>query len=347
GTVIGYGGREIIPDTLWWLKCDGAACAVSSYQNLNDAILYNYGGDGITVFNVPELRGYFLRGTSHLTGRDPDAANRFAINTGGNTGDMIGSAEFYATGTPTALAISEDGAHTHNRTLVPQTNHHAAYGASGFAAYNTMEWTDNATTSSTDGAHGHSIIGGDKETRPRNIYADFYIANEDMAASAPPIGSIMSFGGDTSDIGVILSLAKIGWLACDGSSVRIDQYRALYDVIGTTFGASPLKFSLPDLRGFFAIGAGEIKLGTQQLVSKAGTPNNPIITSTSQNHQHTMDNLPTDTHVIDVVAGWNLAENNTNGSPTSSNGAHTHVITGGDKESRPINVNVDYIIRYQ
>jgi hypothetical protein len=104
---------------------------------------------------------------------------------------------------------------------------------------------------------------------------------------------------------------------------------------------------LPDLRGYFVTGAGTTPLGAIKSASNTGASVNPIITSTNGAHQHDMYNIPTDTHVIDVVAGVDLAENNPNKTATTSNGAHTHAISGGDLESRPINVNVDYIIRFQ
>ena len=41
-----------------------------------------------------------------------------------------------------------------------------------------------------------------------------------------------------------------GWLLCDGSLQRIQQYAALYSLLGTTFGGDgKTTFALPDLRG--------------------------------------------------------------------------------------------------
>jgi len=42
-------------------------------------------------FNVPDLRGRFARGWNDGAGNDPDAATRIASNTGGATGDNVGS----------------------------------------------------------------------------------------------------------------------------------------------------------------------------------------------------------------------------------------------------------------
>ncbi len=349
GGILAFGGSTASFKNTNWLLCNGMAYGLTLYPAMAAMISCNYGGDGVSVLNVPDFRGYFLRGTSHTSQRDPDAASRYELNTGGNKGDQIGSAESYATMIPGGLQAGNAGVHTHNIALVPQNDHHAAYGASGPLAYNTMEWTNSITTSSQDGTHSHSISGGDKETRPTNLYFDYLIANNNVAA-APPIGSIIAAGCDVENIDNIIALNGLGWLPCDGSSVAKTKYSVLYAVIGDIYGtgSTDLNFKLPDLRGYFVKGAGgKSAIGKVQSKSTTGSPINPIITSTNGDHQHTIDNIPTDTHVIDVVAGWDLAENNPNKSPTSSNGDHTHTVTGGDTESRPVNVNVDYIIRYK
>jgi microcystin-dependent protein len=332
-----------------WLACDGAAYATEDFSDLNAWIYYNYGGDGVSVFNVPDLRGNFLRGTNHSVGRDPDAIQRHALNTGGATGDATGSAQGYATALPASVKAASAGAHSHNIARIPQNDHHVALGASGPAAYNCMVWTDAVTTSTTNGAHSHSVTGGDKETRPANVYLDWLISSHNLS-SAPPIGSILPIGADTTNLGNLTTLIGMGWLPCNASklSTSAPDYQALYGVIGAIYGSVPLNFLLPDLRGFFVTGAGaQRKVGAVQQKSQTGTPVVPLITSTDGTHNHSIANVPTDTHVIDVVAGVDLAENNPNQSPTSTDGAHTHDLSGGDSESRPLNVYVDFVIRYK
>lgn len=61
GTIISYGGTNA-PEG--YLKCEGQAVSRTEYSKLFDAIGTIYGsGDGNTTFNVPDLRGEFLRGT--------------------------------------------------------------------------------------------------------------------------------------------------------------------------------------------------------------------------------------------------------------------------------------------
>ena len=76
-----------------WLLCDGSEVSRSDYANLYDAIGVNWGtGDGSTTFNLPDLRGMFLRGVSGESGYDPDADARVLLkDNGGNTGNNVGS----------------------------------------------------------------------------------------------------------------------------------------------------------------------------------------------------------------------------------------------------------------
>lgn len=55
-----------------WLKANGAAISRTAYPNLYAAIGTYYGaGDGATTFNVPDLRGEFVRGWEDGKGTDP------------------------------------------------------------------------------------------------------------------------------------------------------------------------------------------------------------------------------------------------------------------------------------
>lgn len=92
GMIMPFAGpAENIPDG--WLLCDGSAVSRSDYANLYDAIGVCWGtGDGATTFNLPDLRGMFLRGVSGDSGNDEDAERRIVLtDNGGNTGNNVGS----------------------------------------------------------------------------------------------------------------------------------------------------------------------------------------------------------------------------------------------------------------
>lgn len=59
--------------------------------------------------------------------------------------------------------------------------------------------------------------------------------------SEPFLGEIRIFGG---------TYAPLDWAFCDGQSLAIAQYDALYSLVGTTYGGDGMSsFNLPDLRG--------------------------------------------------------------------------------------------------
>lgn len=59
-----------------WLSCDGSAVSRTTYSSLFSAIATTYGtGDGSTTFNLPDLRGEFIRGWDG--GRGVDSGRTF------------------------------------------------------------------------------------------------------------------------------------------------------------------------------------------------------------------------------------------------------------------------------
>ena len=55
------------------------------------------------------------------------------------------------------------------------------------------------------------------------------------------IATVMMFG---------FNFAPVGWLFCNGATLPINQYQALFSLLGTTYGGDGrTTFHLPDLRG--------------------------------------------------------------------------------------------------
>ena len=75
------------------------------------------------------------------------------------------------------------------------------------------------------------------------------------------MGSVAAFAGGT---------LPTGWLLCDGSAISRAAYAALFDIIGTTYGAGDgaTTFALPDLTDKFIEGG-----ATSGTVKSAGLPN--------------------------------------------------------------------------
>ena len=63
-----------------------------------------------------------------------------------------------------------------------------------------------------------------------------------------PVGAVIPFAGDASKI-------PAGWLLCNGDPKNRSDYPALFDVIGTAWGApNSTTFNLPDMQGVFLRG---------------------------------------------------------------------------------------------
>lgn len=118
-----------------WLECNGAAVSRTTYAALFGRIGTVFGaGDGSTTFNVPELRGEFVRGWDNGRGIDPARA--------------FGSAQ-----------TDEFESHTHT---VNGANSYLSTAGGGAVA----------NTPGADFSAGASVVldpTGGSETRPRNI----------------------------------------------------------------------------------------------------------------------------------------------------------------------------------
>ena len=65
----------------------------------------------------------------------------------------------------------------------------------------------------------------------------------------PFVGQIIAVG---------FNFAPAGWFLCDGSLQPINQYAALYQLLGTTYGGDGVNtFAVPDLRGRVAMHQGQ------------------------------------------------------------------------------------------
>jgi len=129
-----------------WLKCNGAEVSRTTYAKLFDKIATAYGvGDGSTTFNIPDLRGEFIRGFDDGRGIDN---NR---NLGTAQNDTIKS---------------------HNHDLRDDKNH--PYYALSDANLGSKRGSDAVSYHGPheigdDSGISHTRFFGDNETRPRNI----------------------------------------------------------------------------------------------------------------------------------------------------------------------------------
>jgi len=124
-----------------YLICNGAAVSRTTYAGLFAVLSDDYGnGNGSTTFNLPDMRGQFVRGLNAGSGVDPDAASR-TDRGDGTTGDAVGTKQ-----------VDAFKSHTHKRGT--------SQGVSGGAGF--------GTNTAVPGTIDTGDTGGN-ETRPTNI----------------------------------------------------------------------------------------------------------------------------------------------------------------------------------
>jgi len=65
--------------------------------------------------------------------------------------------------------------------------------------------------------------------------------------------------------------APEGWQFCNGQSLSVSEYQALYSLIGTTYGGDGVNtFALPDLRGRVPVGVGSGPGLTPRVLGQSG-----------------------------------------------------------------------------
>ena len=149
GSVSAFAGLAV---PTGWLECNGAAISRSTYATLFAAISTHYGvGDGSSTFNLPDLRGEFVRGFDNSRGVD--------------SGRTFASAQ-----------SDQNKSHTHTASVTdPGHAHNLLYGSGAFGG------TSGATTvrdsgtitdrigSNTTGISVANTSQGGTEVRVRNI----------------------------------------------------------------------------------------------------------------------------------------------------------------------------------
>ncbi|QDP66985.1 MAG: putative tail fiber protein [Prokaryotic dsDNA virus sp.] len=139
-----------------WLECDGSAVSRSVYANLFSTIGTVHGaGNGSTTFNLPDLRGEFIRGWDHGRGIDPSRG--------------FASEQDYATAPPQTTSVERLLGDGSTEGLRNATNP-SAVGFSRVSKTGEGITVDNRDANDS-GKEPDSInvVTGDDETRPRNV----------------------------------------------------------------------------------------------------------------------------------------------------------------------------------
>ncbi|QDD91328.1 phage tail-collar fiber domain-containing protein [Pseudomonas oryzihabitans] len=153
GTVVYFAGTTA---PAGWFKANGAAISRTAYGELFAALgTFHGAGDGFTTFNLPDLRGEFIRSLDD--GRGVDKGRGLGTAQGSQNQEHS-----HAGRTATA------GAHSHSymNTDTFETS------TSGLSGGNNFTDRDSYYSTSTNGDHSHALTidsSGGNEARPRNV----------------------------------------------------------------------------------------------------------------------------------------------------------------------------------
>lgn len=194
-----------------------------------------------------------------------------------------------------------------------------------------------------------------------------------------PIGSVIIYSGNVSHSSSILSLGRMGWVPCDGSLLRASFYTDLFNAIGTAHGGHTAGheqyFNVPDMNGMFVRGVnGHATNSNNKPVDpecfSRGAPHNPganngnkvgsiqDFTTANPNsafalnetgaHSHDLHHMSPSWHHAHSGTTKQMSNHKKGGSDVDTTGKHSHVISaGGDKETRPCNLVLGWVIRFQ
>lgn len=338
GTVLIYVGRSdgagvLNLMTSGWVLCDGSVYPATQFPDLFAVISDSFGGSE-SGFAVPSFKGVFLRGVDGTdpAGRDPDAASRAAprsdLANAGNSGNAVGS-----------FQADQLGSHTHDYeyydTYLKSTR---------TLGHKCLSGQKVSTTSSVGGA----------ETRPVNQYVNF-IVKAVAAPDAIPVGAVVPYAGDPTSEAMAGALADAGWLPCTGTKESASAFPDLYQAIANSFGADDQSsFRLPDFRGRFLRGVvgqllpGQISLDPDYLTRTAPQPTLAYQGNTA-NQVGSLEASEVASHTHSYTWNndyWNTAATAI-GPSAETNASQTRTTAAGPNlaETRPLNLNVNYLIK--
>ena len=163
-----------------------------------------------------------------------------------------------------------------------------------------------------------------------------------------PVGTITAYGGDTANMAAANRLREQGWLPCNGISVSREEYKELYNVIGSAFGSiSDTTFQIPDMRGLFLRGVDQgSKRDPEAGLRQAPAPNGNAGDKVGSVQE---DQLKSHKHTVNA-AHAGLAGGRSTGDPIAvagwpKNFAGKEVDAAGGTETRPKNIYVNWIIK--
>jgi microcystin-dependent protein len=100
------------------------------------------------------------------------------------------------------------------------------------------------------------------------------------------------------------NFAPVGWLLCNGQLLAINQYAALFALLGTQYGGNGTStFGVPNLQGRAAIHQGTGGGGTYVMGEIGGNSNVTLTSNQMPIHTHPVNALSTNAGAVNTASG--------------------------------------------
>ena len=356
GTVI-YHSANTPPTN--FIKANGDAVSRTTYSDLFTVIGTTYGaGDGSTTFNVPDLRGEFMRGWDDSRGIDNGRSfgsaqadelkahtHNYTDGTNGTNPTGTGAGTNNSFPVVNGRATSETGGtetRPRNIALLACIKYQSTSGSGSSAGVAFSDLTSTPTTLAgygiTDGGGGGSYANSDVDTHLNQGTAtsnqvlswngtDYAWVSNSIANSSVSAGTVIYHAANTP---------PTNFIKANGAAISRTTYSDLFAAIGTTFGSGDgsSTFNVPDLRGEFPRGWDDGRgIDTSRAFGSAQADE-------LKSHTHTVYNGT----AVDDNRAYSAADSTQrlySGSPNRETAA-----TGGT-ETRPRNIALLACIKYQ
>lgn len=335
GSIIAYAAETYRgEEPAGWLLCDGRVLDRSTYADLFAAIETSWGSSGVSNFNIPDLRGLFLRATGGSNSINPDRGTRISVAIGGNESDKVGSYQDYATHIPASAFTG-----TIANAKVSQTNYDCGCQDS-VALYDGNSTKVDITK------------GGGNETRPKNKAVHYlikYARVVDESRVIIPLAAVFPFASKSGEAD------NSYWNLCDGTVLsNAGVNKELFNVMGFVHGGiNEDEFLLPDYRDMFLRGVSgsdgrDPDVGMRMPPYKEGKyPGNKTSVGSYQNDDTARPKKSFSVKVTVPSGKENKIINGVIRNLYQYTDASTDVNlsqSGGDIETSPVNIRVNWLI---
>jgi microcystin-dependent protein len=278
GEIRVFGGTY---EPLGFVFCDGDELDIVDNPGLFALLGTSFGGDGITTFAVPDLRG---RAPIHKSAD-------FLVGESGGTESVT-------------LTAQQIPAHTHPLTAATNLASISAPQGTLLAESSQINMYVADDPSVSMAPTSISPVGGSQphENMQPFLAMNFIIATDAGATTGPYTGELRLF----PYVGLN---PPSGWAWCEGQLLPLSQNTALFAILGTFYGGDGKStFALPDLQGAIPIGEGQgFGLSERFVGEMSGIETVTLLDSEMPAHTHVLRASPDPADIATPQPGESIA----------------------------------------